>query len=155
MKRGFYSRETSDSRQACHGLMTGLSRTHDRLVTDSRQACHGLTTGLSRTRDRLAMDSRQACHELVESYLRSRTMNILIGRGAYFLKNKIVCLIIKHFGLFFLCFLQDNNNCFINKCEFIGGRYLFICQFVGNHLSLFQYSFSSEHLHVWRIAVFS
>jgi len=82
MKRGFYSRETSDSRQACHGLMTGLPWTHDRL----------------------AMNSRQACHELVERYLRSRTMNILIGRGLTFFKTQIVYLIIKDFWLFFLCF---------------------------------------------------
>jgi len=36
----------------------------------------------------------------------------LFDLGAYFLKNKIVYLIIKHFGLIFLCFyfLQDTNK---------------------------------------------
>jgi hypothetical protein len=37
---------------------------------------------------------------LVESYLGSRAMNILIGRGAYFLKNKIVYLIFRYFDSF-------------------------------------------------------
>ena len=41
-----------------------------------------------RTRGRLVMNSRQACHGLVESFLRSRTMNILIGGGLTFSKTK-------------------------------------------------------------------
>ena len=35
MKLHFYSRETSESWEACHGLKTGLSWTHDRLVMNS------------------------------------------------------------------------------------------------------------------------